>query len=332
MGSLAILLSVTREPWQFYAAFVPARALTEFLMTGVVPLTAIANWFYLNRPRAMGLVALSVPLGGSVLALVYQYLTTHYGWRAAFLALGAGVWLLVVLPGALLLRRQPEDIGLEPDGAMRARLAFQEIETTPPNPQEFSWQKSEALRTAALWLFVGSTLLASIGTGGIAFHMAAYLTDVKLTPMVAASVVSLMALSGAFGNGLWGTLAARIQPRGLSIVTMLLAAFAVAVLITAETPLMAYMFGFLFGLNARGSAILIQILLARYYGRRSFGAISSIIDPFHKGGLGLGPLLAGMAFDRTGSYTAIFSAFLVCYCVSAVLIFFARQPMARSSF
>jgi MFS family permease len=328
MGSLAMALSIITEPWQFYAAFVPARALTEFLMTGVVPLTAVANWFYLNRPRAMGLVALSVPLGGSVLSLVYQYLTNHYGWRSAFLALGLGVWLLVALPGLIFLRRRPEDMGLEPDGA-RSAQPHPGVEETAAASAEISWPKSAALRTSALWFFVASALLASIGTGGIAFHMAAHLTDVDLSPTVAASVVSLMALSGAFGNGLWGTLAERISPRALSVVTMLLAAAAVALLVSTRSPLMAYMFGLLFGVNARGSAILIQILLSRYYGRRSFGAISSVIDPFHKGGLGLGPLLAGMVYDRTGSYATIFFAFLVCYCISAALIFFARQPMAR---
>ncbi len=326
MGGLAVALSLSTEPWQFYAAFVPARALTEFLMTGVVPFTAVANWFYVLRPRAMGLVALSVPLGGSVLSLVYQFLVTNYGWRSAFLALGVFVWLLVALPGLIILRRQPEDLGLKPDGASPATPGAQARIEVKESSIEFSWAKGEALRTRALWLLVAGTFLASVGTGGIAFHMAAHLTDVEMSAAVAASVVSLMALAGAFGNGLWGAWAERIQPRSLSIAAMLLAALAVVLLINARSSLMAYGFGLLFGISARGSGILIQILLARYYGRRSFGAISSVLDPFHKGGLGLGPLVAGIAFDWTGSYLAIFSFFLGCYCLSAALIFFARQP------
>jgi MFS family permease len=329
MGSLSVVLSLSTEPWQFYAAFVPARALTEFLMTGVVPFTAVANWFYVKRPRAMGLVALSVPLGGSVLSLVYQFLVMNYGWRTAFFALGVAVWLLVVLPGLFFLRRQPEDLGLKPDGAAPANWPVRLGDESVASTAEHSWLTRDAIRSTALWLLIASTFLASVGTGGIAFHMAAHLTDEKMSSVVAASVVSLMALSGALGNGLWGAVAERIQPRVLSIATMLLAALAVALLMRTKSPPMAYMFGLLFGINARGSAILIQILLARYYGRRSFGAISSILDPFHKGGLGLGPLLAGVAYDQTGGYAIIFSAFLACYCVSSALIFFARQPAAR---
>ena len=89
------------------------------------------------------------------------------------------------------------------------------------------------------------------------------------------------------------------------------------------------LFALLFGLNARGAGVLMQILIARYFGRGSFGAISSILDPFHKGGLGLGALFAGIAFDRAGSYQTVFAIFLASYLVAAVLIFSARRPRAR---
>ena len=62
------------------------------------------------------------------------------------------------------------------------------------------------------------------------------------------------------------------------------------------------------------------------FGRRSFGAISSILDPFHKGGLGFGALFAGIGFDYAGNYRVIFVVFLTSYLISALLIFLARRP------
>jgi len=141
--------------------------------------------------------------------------------------------------------------------------------------------------------------------------------------------VSVMALSGALGNGVWGALAERYHPRRLNIITMLLAAASVALLMQIRSAPTAYLFALLFGVNARGAAVLTQVLIARYFGRRSFGAISSILDPFHKGGLGLGALFAGIAFDRLGDYRAIFAVFLVSYIVSAMLIFLAREPVIK---
>ncbi|HSQ14197.1 MAG TPA: hypothetical protein VLM90_14305, partial [Candidatus Deferrimicrobium sp.] len=84
-----------------------------------------------------------------------------------------------------------------------------------------------------------------------------------------------------------------------------------------------------FGISARGgTAVLTQIMLAHYFGRRSFGAISGVLEPFHKGGLGLGALVAGAAFDWSGNYRAALLFFLTSYLLSALLVFFARRPEA----
>jgi len=261
VGLLAIGVGLSTEPWQFYATFVPARALPEFLLCGIVPFTAVANWFYIKRPRAMGLVAMSVPLGASALSLVYQFFVAHYGWRSAFLAL----WILVVIPGAIFLRRQPEDLGLTPDGVSATRqsdglLPHREEEKAV---SEGSWSRGDAMRTNTFWLLVASTFLASLGTGGIAFHTVAYFTDNTIAPGIAAGALSVMALAGAMGNGLWGALAERIHPRLLSVTTMLISAAAVVLLTQVKGFFTTYVFAMLFGLNTQNAEMLTQILLAR---------------------------------------------------------------------
>ena len=329
VGLLSIGVSQSTTPWQFYATFIPARALTEFLLCGVVPYTAIANWFHAKRPRAMGLVAMSTPLGSAATTLIFQFLVIHYGWRSAFLALGLAFLVFVVVPAAIFLRRQPEDLGMYPDGiapSLRsAEAATSESQT--PVTRERSWSRPEAMRTTALWLLVASAFLASLGTGGIAFHTVAYFTDVKIAPAAAAGALSVMALSGAFGNGIWGAVAERLSPRNLSVTTNVLSAASVVLLMQIDSAVLAYLFGILFGISARGgTAVLTQILLAHYFGRRSFGAISGVLEPFHKGGLGVGALVAGAAFDWNGNYRAVFLFFLACYMLSAVLVFCAQRP------
>ena len=68
VGVLFLLISQVAVPWQFYAVYVPGRALAQTAMVGVVPLTAVANWFMLKRPRALGMVNMALALGGSVMA------------------------------------------------------------------------------------------------------------------------------------------------------------------------------------------------------------------------------------------------------------------------
>jgi MFS family permease len=329
VGAFAIGVSLTAEPWNFYATFVPARAFAELLLVGVVPTTAVANWFYRKRPRAIGFVALSVPLGSFALSLVYQFLISVYGWRAAFWTLGICLWLFVAVPGVLFLRRQPEDLGMLPDG-VAGLLGDREDASLASGARELetqrSWSRRAALRTSTLWLLIAASTLASMATGGIAFHLVAFYTDLSIEPAVAVGALSLMALTGAFGNGLWGALAEKFDARALSIAAMLLSAAAVALLIQVRAASTAYLFAFLFGVNARGGFVLTHILFAQNFGRRSFGAIASILEPFHKGGLGLGALMAGMAFDLTGGYETVFGVFLGNYALAALLTFLARRP------
>lgn len=327
VGLLALAVSRISEPWQFYVAYVPARALVETLMAGVVPITAVANWFHLRRPRAIGMVVMSIPMGSSAMALIYQSLISVSGWRSTFLVLGSLLWLLVVIPGALLLRRQPEDMGLLPDGrAPRAPGLTTSRRDAQEAAPEYSWRLCDAVRTATLWLIIAAFTLWTIASGGIAFHMVAYLTDVGIGPALAAGALSVFALTGAMGNFVWGWLAERIDVRRLCGATLLLSAGVVVLLIGARAPLSAYAAAALFGLTARGGSVFLQVILARYFGRRSFGAISGVAEPFTKGGLGLGPLLAGLAFDATGSYGAIFTLFSAMLIVAGSLVFLARRP------
>jgi len=64
-----------------------------------------------------------------------------------------------------------------------------------------------------------------------------------------------------------------------------------------------------------------QVSGADHDGRRSFRASSSVLDPFHPGGLGLGAPFAGIAFDHAGDLEANFAIFFASHAVSAVLIF-----------
>jgi MFS family permease len=328
VGLLALAVSQITEPWHFYVAYVPARALVETLVAGVVPITAVANWFYLRRPRAIAMVLMAIPMGSAFLSLFYQYLIFHSGWRSTFLVLGLLLWLFVVIPGALLLRRRPEDMGLVPEGAEPLTAGGSSTaDAMDQEPHaEYSWRLRDAVRTSTLWLIIASFTLWVIALGGIAFHLVAYLTDVGIGPALAAGALSLFALAGAFGNFAWGWLAERIDVRRLSGVTLLVAAVTVVLLMEARAPFWAYGVAVLFGVTARGGSVFSQVILARYFGRRSFGSISGVAEPFIKAGLGLGPLLAALAFDLTGNYRGIFAVFSGMFVVAAFLVLLARRP------
>jgi MFS family permease len=329
MALATLAIPFATEPWHFYAAYVPGRAISQMTVIGIVPLTAVANWFQVMRPRALGLVTMSVPLGASVLAMAYQLLMNEYDWRAPFYVLAALLIGVVVVPSAMLLRRQPEDLGLLPDG----RTAAEPSGAAGPRGShrtavavEDNWTLREAMGTPTLWIIAISLGLGTLGSGGMAFNLAAFFTDANFDPTLAAGTLSVFAFTGAVGSGLWGYAAERFSIRWLSAATYAASGLSLIMLLVEPSPMLAYVFAAIFGLTARGESAIGPILVAHFYGRRSFGAINGMISPFNMAGLGLGPVVAAATFNLTGSYNWIILGFMAAFGISAVLMLVIPRP------
>jgi MFS family permease len=120
--------------WQPYLLYGTVAALG--MSTAYVPCHAtVAKWFTRRRGIAVGLASAGGSLGTFALPPVAHLLVSHLGWRGAYVVFGAAV--LVALNGlAVLMRRDPETMGLRPDAACNglalSLLAF----TRPPAPRD----------------------------------------------------------------------------------------------------------------------------------------------------------------------------------------------------
>jgi hypothetical protein len=90
----------------------------------------------------------------------------------------------------------------------------------------------------------------------------------------------------------------------------------------AFAPLLAA----LYGLAVRGEGAVFNLLIARYFGRGSFGAISGTLLPIGYVGLGIGPPLGSLMHDASGSYATLLSALVVLHMLGTGVLFFARAP------
>lgn len=310
----------------FGSGYVVARAVSQNALTGIVPRTTAVNWFRRMRGRALGLVNMAGPLGGAVLVPVARVISSEFGWSTVYVV--AGALLLVLLPLAwFILKRQPEDVGLEPDGGSSKPAAS----TAEPSPvkTETSWPLEEAKKTRAFWLLIGTIVMATCATGGVGFHQAAYFEDQGVSAYAAALAVSAYALSGATANLIWGFLVERLSERVLGTVTLFGAAVLCVFLLSVHSTVGAGVFAILFGLAARGESSITVMIQAEYFGRDSFGAISGFSTPFQQVSLGFGPTIAALIYDiSASSYTIAFMVFSVFYAGAALCIWFARKPVA----
>ena len=312
--------------WMFYLAYILGRSMASINLGGVVAMTAAANWFRRKRGRALGLVSMSLPLGGSILVFTAQLIIDGPGWRTVFVLFGIAMLAVVVVPAAIILRRRPEDMGLLPDGDPAPDSNGIASNSKAKTANEYSWTVHQAVRTPTLWLLVVAASIGVLANGAVSFHQVAYFTDQGLDTKRAALALSVFALMGAVSSGAWGLLVEHFSERYMAVIAMAIAGLCMVFVQFVDTTGEAIVFSAFFGISARGESSLIQMMIAQYYGRNSYGSISSLLTPFQMIGLGFGPLIASVFYDVVGSYDMLFLGLAGVYAATMVLLWFARKP------
>ncbi len=339
LGGLFIVLATLnlaamRSLGWFYLAFGLARLADQgFVQVSSPP--AIAKWFQRYRGRAMAALFFTTSAGGVALPPLVQWVITAWHWRMAWVMLSGVMLVMGLLPCALLVRRQPEDLGVPVDGKV---LPAQEAITlsspghgmpAAPTTGEAAWPLREALKTATLWLLLAAMFLFGMASTGVVLHLVPYLVQQGIAPAAAVGAVSISFVGSAAGNLLWGFFADKLSVRYLLVVTYALRAASLALLLGVDTAPVAYIFAMLKGFTEGGLSTLLTVLLADYYGRQHIGAIYGVVRAVMVGGFALGPLVSGATFDLTQSYHGAFAAFLALSIVGTGLIGLARRPFHR---
>jgi MFS family permease len=195
--------------------------------------------------------------------------------------------------------------------------------------REENWTRHDAVRTRTFWLVTLAISLQNWAGGAINLHQIPHLVDRGLAPEAAALVISLLAVFSAAGALFEGVLDAKIGSRRTLIIGLLISAVGMVILMNTSTVPMglvfAVVYGFAFGLMITST----QIIFADLFGRNALGAIRGVALPFQMGFNSVGPIVAGLAYDLTGSYLAAFIPFTFAYLVAAGALSLARRPVRR---
>lgn len=353
IGLACVLLSQMQTLAGFYLAFTAARIADQ----GGVKIGAsvtVGKWFQRYRGRVTGLVFFIETTGVIALAPLTHLVIEQWGWRGAWLGLGLLMFVMGVIPCALWVRRQPEDMGLSIDGgeAVVVRQAHHERtdgddERTDGSDErtvkgertaaggesaaveEGSLTLGEAARRPGFWIALTGLFLGSSAVAGPGLHLAPYLTEQGLNATAAVSAISVMATAGAAGAILSGVAADRVSPRWLMVGLYASGAAALLLLVQADTLAETYAVVILMGLIGTGVNTLTPLMWAANYGRGSLGAIHGVGRASQVLGFAVGPLAAGMAYDSAGTYRGVFLALAVVVLAAAGLMAAAAVRMGR---
>ena len=332
LGISTISLAWATVPVAFYLAYGVGRVIFSSPIS-IGSSVVVSRWFVRMRGRASGILFGSHSIGLVAFPLIASVIIGASGWREAWIVLGILVLGIALLPTALLIVQQPEDVGLRPDGdvaepeAQAGQNPVASFGPAPaPAPEEPVWTLREAMRTPALWMFATATGMVFLVQAGVNTHLAAYLRDQGLTAAFAGVGISLNAAFLGLGSLFWGWITEKIPPRYALAGVAITVGVASALFMIAGSTVEILVYAVLFGFGVGGLLSVPPVGYADYYGRRSLGVIRGVTEPLTSFGQAIGAVAAGLIFDFTESYQLAFLAFAVMGGLATVLVLFARPP------
>lgn len=285
-GLSVIALSLTsRNPVGFDILFI-VSSLIGTLVSGVVFGRGVASTFSKARGRALGIcLGVGGGIGATLSPVIANGLIGEFGWRGAYIGLGA-LPIVIGLPTMIFLYR--------PGPA----------ETSIPRKvsTDHSSGLGEAVRSPILWAIWLIIFFGCLANNGILVHLAALLTDKGLTGGNAAVLVSTVAIATSVGQIGSGFLLDKVGRPLVGIPFACSLLLGMLLLHFAVTPAMLTLGVALFGFGIGSEYSLIPYYLTRYFGVGSFGKLYGAIYASASIGGGLGPYVMGLTFDRVGSY------------------------------
>ncbi len=285
----------------------------------------LVHWFRLHRARALSVAATGVAAGG-ILVLLVGWMMQTYGWRNTALISGV-ISLVIGVPLARIVRRNPSDIGETVDG-LPAPPPAEPNSSVPDKSVEPEFTARQALRTRAFWLLGMGHGLALLVVTAVNVHAISHLKEgLGYTLTQAAFVMTLMTVSQIVGVGMGALIGDRWEKRFVAAGCMLAHMMGLLMLTYAVHVWMVGAFAIFHGVAWGLRGPFMQAIRADYFGLQAIGMIMGLSALIISMGQVAGPMVAGVFADLTGNYRTGFTVLALMAGSGSVLFVMARKPV-----
>lgn len=343
LGAACLQMSRVNSLTDLYVGFCFVRTLGQGALS-LVSVWLIGEWFEHKRGMATAIAGLGGGLSVMTVPLINNQIIEHFGWQSNWMALGIAAWVILVLPGILLIRDRPEDLGLQPDGqeppspqesdddqaasSDTASLDSDGNETSGPSILSYadSWTVAEAIRDPSFWkLLAVPTTSGLVGTG-LVFHQVALLGRHGLPPWKALGLMTIQAGFATVMTFPVGYITDRVQSRFILFTAMCLLAGATLLVLKLPVTWLAIVYALLLGMHGSIMRSTANVVWINYYGRAHQGAIRGVAWAMMILGSALGPFPLAISTDRLGTYNPALYGFLVLPALAAIAVWTAKPP------
>ena len=305
-GGLAVsTLAFVGFPWQMILIFGFVGLIGLGQAGELYGNVVISKWFVRKRGRALGIGFALITIGLVIFMPLTQWLIDEVGWANTWFILGLSGPAVVVPLAIIFLRRQPEDIGLLPDGEKRS-LEESEESRGEPELEEQSWTRSEAIRTPVFWVMVFGFGIAGFATSIQAVFRIPHFVERGIDAQLVAWAVSADAIAaGICAAFIAGRLSDRFSPRYMAMFGFLILINAAVFTLIGDTISDLFIAYLSFGIAMAFIMVAQNVLWANIFGRAHLGSIRGVTIP-------LIMLISATAFpitgyirDEVGEYTPV---------------------------
>jgi MFS family permease len=334
MAAGLLLAPLTTRPWHLYLTIGVLVGAGSICLGYSGQSLFLPNWFNRRRGLAIGLAFAGVGLGSMTLLPWVQHMIEQTGWRTACTAMGVVV-LVVLAPINLLLRKRPEDLGLQPDGdaapsASSAKPASNIVDAAWAGTD---WTLRRALRTARFWWIAAGYFGGLYIWYAVQVHQTKYLLDIGFSPGAAVWALGVVSLLGIPGQILLGHLSDRVGREWIWSASCFGFAICFAALIALKfypTLLLVWVMVLAQGALGYGLTSIMGAVVAEIFQGKQYGSIFGTVMLAALAGGAAGPWVTGLLHDVSGSYTLAFTIGIAVSGFSAFAIWMASPGKIRA--
>jgi MFS family permease len=298
----------------------PAYLLFAFIgLVAALPSTVIISrilvaWFTRRRGLALSLCSgLAFGIGGTLTTMITHIVLAHYGWRIAYLVIGA-LPIVIVLPAAALFMRDPP-------------VSKASVEAAPTQD---GMTFRAAVRTPAFLLLLTSAVLASAAIHVVSSHLAVFLGANGLTSGTAAQAISAVAIATALWQLVLGYILDKVSSPRVASIFLIVAGLGGWLIFHAHGWPSAILGSMMLGIGSGTEFALLPYCLSRYFGLRHYGLIYGSMFGCVAMAIGLSPFILDIVYDATRLYGPSVHAAVAVLVLCGMLLFFLPRFQTRT--
>jgi sugar phosphate permease len=327
-GGSIMAVGLVDQLWLFYLLYA-ISGLSGFgspsgqLLT-VVP---VAKWFHLKRGRALSIAMAGTPAGNLLLIPIAQLLIDLWGWRTAWMVLGAILVLGAAPICALLMRKDPESLGLNVDGLEAPSPAAEKSDVVI---DDGSWNVRDVTHSYVFWLLLLSTAAAGIVTQGTLVNRVPFWQDTGIDSGYVAIGTALAPLLVVLSGLVCGVLADRFAIRLIGFGGAAIAGLSAVPMVFARDSIMLLaVHNILWGIGQGANNTVANVVWPAYFGRRFLGAIRGVIFPVAIGTAALSAPLFAVLLAQLSEPRLAWLVTVAGFGLSGLLFLVAKPPRRR---